>query len=1053
MDDAEEEMTAARGATMADSWASRRRRVSAAAVVLAALGSVALGTAADDFPKPYDSEKSAAKPLAPADAARGFRVPPGFSVAVFAAEPEVRNPSALAWDGRGRLWVAESYTYAEPAKKFDLNLRDRVLVFADRDGDGRPDERTVFLDSVQRLTSVEVGLGGVWLMCPPQLLFVPDRDGDDKPDGPPEVVLEGFDIPPENYHNFAYGLRWGPDGWLYGRCGASAPGKVRRPDRLPETAVPLAGGVWRYHPTRKMFEPLAHGTTNPWGHDWNEHGEGFFVNSVNGHLWHLIPGAHFRRPHTLSPNPLVYEPMEMHADHWHWDTGKDWTDSRSAAGEHDRLGGGHAHSGAMVYLGGQWPAAFRGRLLTFNLHGRRANVERLERSGSGYVGRREPDTLFAADPFFRGIDLSYGPDGTVFVLDWSDTGECHEHTGVHRSSGRIYAVRYGTPPAIPAPDLRALAGERLVALHASGNEWFVRQARRELANRSAAGKALDAERAGLLDLLKRSADGAVRLRALWTLHTLGAASPELLRPLLDDADEHVRAWAVRLLTDSWPLDTVLGAPRAEGVTVPADLLDRFARMARADGSGLVRLVLASTLQRLPVAHRPALAAALLSRGEDAADSNLPFLVWYGLIPVAEKDPQALVALAADGRFPRVREWVARRFAEVLAKHPAALDALLARTRDRDEAVRRNVVTGMTAGLAGVRKAIPPPAWQAFAKEFTGPDADRVRSLVRGLDVVFGDGRALEEVRRLALDGQADLRVRKAALQTLIEAKPADLRTVCETLLKVRFLNTVALQGLVRFDDPAVGKLIARSYRTFHPTERPAVVEALASRPGFAGELLELVAAGTVPRSELSAFQARQVRGFDRPELTKRLAEVWGELRDSPQDKAEAIARLKSDLTPARLAAADKPRGRAVFAQACANCHRLFGAGAEVGPDLTGSGRKDLDYLLSNIVDPSAVVTKDFQLTVLALADGRAVNGVVVAETDKALTVQTAQDRVAIPKEDVVDRTRSAQSLMPDGLLQPLNAEQVRDLIAYLMADAQVDLPPDAKSGTGKDGKE
>jgi putative membrane-bound dehydrogenase-like protein len=1003
--------------------------------------------AAADFPKPFDSETSKERPLAPEAAARGFRVPDGFSVRVFAAEPAVCNPISLAWDGRGRLWVAENYTYAESPKKFELGLRDRVLVFADRDGDGRPDERTVFFDSVQRLTSVEVGLGGVWLMCPPRLLFVPDRDGDAKPDGPPEVVLEGFDVPPENYHNFASGLHWGPDGWLYGRCGASAPGKIRVADQPADSAVPLAGGVWRYHPTRKVFEALAHGTTNPWGHDWNEHGECFFVNSVNGHLWHMIPGAHFRRPHTISPNPLVYEPMEMCADHWHWDTGKDWSDSRNGSAEHDRRGGGHAHVGAMVYLGGQWPDAFRGRLFTFNLHGRRANVERLERVGSGYVGRREPDTLFAADPFFRGMDLSYGPDGTVFAIDWSDIGECHERSGVLRSTGRIYAIRYGNPPAAAAPDLQTLSGRELVGLHTHKNEWFARQARRELANRAMTKKTLDDARAGLLTLLKRNGDVIVRLRALWTLHTLGATDPDLLQPLLDDGDEHVRAWAIRLLTDAWPLDTVLGSSRAEAVAVPSLLLDRFAQMARKDGSGLVRLVLASTLQRLPIAQRPLLAAALLSRGEDAADPNLPFLIWYGLIPAIEKDPQALVALAAESRLPRVREWSARRFAEVLAKHPTALDALLARTQDRDESIRRDVVVGMSAGLAGVRKAIPPPAWLKYGKAFTGPDADRTQSLVRALDVVFGDGRALDEVRRLALDTQADLGMRKAALQTLIEAKPPDLRKVCEGLLKVRFLNTIALQGLTRFDDPAVSKLIARNYRTFHPSERTAVVEALASRPSFAGDLLELIAAGTVPRSDLSAFQARQIRSFERPQLTRRLAEVWGELRDSPKDKAELIGKLKKDLTPAQLASANPSRGRAVFAQTCATCHRLFGAGGEIGPDLTGAGRKDLDYLLSNVVDPSAVVTKDFQMTVVALTDGRVVNGIVTAETDKTLTVQTAQDRVVLAKEDVAERSRSTQSLMPDGLLQPLSFEQVRDLIAYLMTDSQVELPPDAKVGT------
>ncbi len=337
---------------------------------------VSFATAAEsDFPRPYDSETDlSAVRLTPDAAAAAFRVPDGFHVGVFAAEPDVCNPIAVTWDTRGRLWVAENYTYAEPPKKFDLDLRDRVLILTDRDGDGRFDERRVFLDDAHRLTSVEVGRGGVWLMCPPRLLFVPDRDGDDRPDGPAETVLEGFDVPPENYHNFANGLRWGPDGWLYGRCGASSPGEIRRADAPQAYRVPLRGGVWRYHPVRKQFEAVCHGTTNPWGHDWDRHGEAFFINTVNGHLWHTIAGAHLERPHTINANPLVYEPIEMHADHWHFDTGKGWTDSRKAGGAHDRLGGGHAHVGMTIYLGRQWPAAYQGRLFTLNQHGRRMNV-------------------------------------------------------------------------------------------------------------------------------------------------------------------------------------------------------------------------------------------------------------------------------------------------------------------------------------------------------------------------------------------------------------------------------------------------------------------------------------------------------------------------------------------------------------------------------------------------------------------------------------------------------------------------------------------------------
>ena len=256
------------------------------------------------------------------------------------------------------------------------------------------------------------------------------------PDGAPQVVLDGFGISPENYHNCANGLRWGPDGWLYGRCGASSPGRIGPPGTPDENRVPIFGGLWRYHPTRKVFETLCHGTTNPWGHDWDAHGELFFTNTVTGHLFHMIPGAHYTRSATIAVNRRVYEPIDTHADHLHWDTGRGWKD----ADVHDSLGGGHAHCGAMIYLADQWPKEYRGKLLTLNFHGRRINVERLEREGSGYVARHEPDMAFAEDKWFRGIDLNYGPDGAVYVLDWSDTGECHEHDGIHRRSGRVFRI-------------------------------------------------------------------------------------------------------------------------------------------------------------------------------------------------------------------------------------------------------------------------------------------------------------------------------------------------------------------------------------------------------------------------------------------------------------------------------------------------------------------------------------------------------------------------------------------------------------------------------------
>jgi putative membrane-bound dehydrogenase-like protein len=1008
---------------------------------------------ADDFPQPENHGADASgQPLDAQAAATGFRLPEGFRATVFAAEPELQNPVAMTWDGRGRMWVAEYYTYADRPLRFDLTLRDRVLILADTDGDGRADQRLVFCDNVQQLTSIEVGLGGLWLIALPRLLFIPDRDGNDVPDGPPEVVLDGFETSTENYHNCANGLRWGLDGWLYGRCGASSPGWIGPPGAAKEDRVPIYGGLWRYHPTRKVFETICHGTTNPWGHDWDAHGELFFTNTVTGHLFHVLPGAHYTRSATVTPNRRVYEPIDTHADHYHWETGRG-TSYREVA--HDALGGGHAHCGALVYLADQWPDEYRGKLMTLNLHGRRINVDRLEREGSSIVARHEADMAFAADPWFRGIDLSYGPDGSVYLLDWSDTGECHEHDGVHRRSGRVFRIAYESPgqqPAVnrPLPNLPALSAAELVKLHTHPSEWFVRQARRELANRAARGgnsSSAIAELRGMLD--QTDGDSVQRLRALWTLYTLDALDEPAVERLLDDRDEHVRRWGVRLLVDHWPLDTVHGQPRAaaDAVNIDPRAIARLAELAKNEPQGLVRLALASALQRLPVDQRPPLAAALLSHAEDAADHNLPKVVFYGLAPVVDLHPEAVVPLAAEGQFPLTRQWLARAIAEDPAKNAAALAQLLAAVTPASDAVKTDILRGLAAGLAGRRRADPPETWPALAASVEHATGE-LPELVRNLNVVFGDGRALDEVRRIALDNDEPVIVRRAALETLIEARPDDLQSVCERLLRVRFLNMTALKGLTLLDDPEIGESLARNYRSFHPSERGTVIDTLASRATFAAALLDALAADRIPREDVTALHARQIRNLGDEQLTARLADVWGELRDSPRDKQALIDRLKADLAATRLAGADLRQGRAAYQTTCASCHKLFGSGGTIGPDLTGAGRHNLDYLLSNIVDPSAVVNKDYRMSVVRHADGRVLSGIITAQDDERVVLQTAKEKLTVLREDVAAIAPSALSVMPDGILQPLSQEQVRNLIAYLMSPGQVELPLSVTAAAG-----
>ena len=1008
-------------------------------VVLAPATLAPTARAATPFPEPVNNEPGNPAPISPPEALAKIQLPPGFKATVFAAEPDVQNPIALTWDSRGRLWVAENYTYTDNKKRFDLSLRDRILVFEDTRGDGRGSSRKVFTDDIQMLTSIAIGHGGVWAMCPPNLFFIPDADGDDVPDGPKQIVLDGFDPMHAMYHNFANGLKWGPDGWLYGRCGGSCPGEIGVPGTPPEKRVPLRGGLWRFHPKTKTFETIAHGATNPWGHDWNADGEPFFVNTVNGHLWHAFAGARFVGRAPGSTSPFTYELIDMHADHWHFDTGRSWTESR--AGKADAYGGGHAHIGAMVYRGDNWPAEYRGKLFTLNQHGRRMNCERLERDGSGYVARHEADTVVFGDPWFKGLDLDYGPDGGVFVLDWSDTGECHDFTGVHRTSGRIFKITYGDATRPAVGDLAKLSNAELIKLHTHANEWFTRLARRELARRTLTQPLPATDLATLRGIFTGSPGITHKLRALFTLHVIGADDGSFLRAQLRHADDLVRAQAVKLLTDTWPLDRA-NALASEPVTAAqcAPLLPELLRLAREDSSAAVRLALASTLQRLNVTQRPALASALVARAEDANDHNLPLLVWHGLIQVAAADPNALAGIARVCEWPTTRRLIARRLATDLETNSAPLNTLLAAATDAPAALQIDLLTGIAEATAGLRRVNKPAAWTAFTEKLSRDGNALLRAKIAVLGARFGDARALADARVLATDARADVSARKVALQTLIDQRAENLRDICESALTTRALNAVAVRGLARENDPALAAKIISALPTFIDNERASAVSVLASRSAWALALVEAVARGRVAPTVLTATTLRELRNHKLPALDASLKEINKGVREIDADKRKQIAEFKVRLTPAVLATADKGQGRAMFNLACAACHTLYGEGGKNGPDLTGAGRDNLDYLLENIIDPSAVVAPDYRVSEIRLKDERTLTGIITERTERTVTLKTVTEILALDRRDIASMRETLLSLMPDGLLQALPPGQVANLIAYLMAKEQVALP-------------
>ncbi len=1022
--------------------------------VLSILASSALLRA--DIPAPTDNQALTIPYAKAEESLSKMQLPPGFKATVFAAEPDVRQPIAMTWDQKGRLWIAENYTYSDSKERFDMKLKDRILIFEDKDNDGRYDARKVFWEEGQMLTSIERGFGGVYALCPPHLLWIPDKDGDDVPDGPPQVLLDGFETKADSRHTFANGLKWGPDGWLYGRIGISSTSWIDVPGTPKEKRLPTAGGIWRYHPVRKIYEPHCHGTTNPWGMDWDENGEMFFINTVIGHFWHGIRGAFFKRMHGEPPYEHVYGLIDQHADHYHWDTGKSWTDSRNATGnKHDELGGGHAHVGMMIYQGTNWPKEYRGKVFTLNLHGRRVNVERIEKEGSGYVAKHEPDMFKTADPWFRGIEIQYGPDGGVYILDWSDIGECHENDGVHRNSGRIYKITYGDAVKPKEADLTKLSDEELVKLQLSDNEWLVRMARWELRERAIKGGNQTAAIKQLLAMHDGAAKTQVKLRAVWTaIYIFDASSKEVISSTIAELNSRMDQWLVSkhetLKTAAIHVVYTYNKKMAEAIPATASQKERAELAKHFDdlsqkatahiekSTPRERLAWAETLSVWSDAQKSTIANELVQHAEDAGDHNLPLMYWFGIRDLSL--PQ-LVILASNSRIPLVTELISRRVTEDMEANPDSLNFLLGASVKRgDKTFSTAVLRGMATGFTGWRKAKKPEAWDGFSAALASLKEDTVQQQVRDLNVLFGDGRALDEVKRIVKDDKADINARIAALKTLIDAKDADLRSICESVLSVRSLNSVAVRGLAAFDDPRIGELLVKSYRKFYPAERPAILDTLVSRPSFAEALLAALANGSIERADVTAMQARQIRGFNNEALTKKLAEAWGEQRESSEDKKKLIADLKARFTKEALEKADVSAGRLVFTNVCAACHTLYGQGNHIGPDLTGSGRHDLSYLLDNIVDPSAMVAADYRMTVMTLKDGRILSGNVAAKTQRTVTLKMVGQETTVERTEIAKQEEFPMSLMPEGLLLTLNEQQQRDLIAYLQTYAQVPLP-------------
>ncbi|OJW71876.1 MULTISPECIES: PVC-type heme-binding CxxCH protein [unclassified Spirosoma] len=573
-------------------------------------------------------------------AAQAMTLPNGFKMTLAASEPDIVKPICFTVDWRGRLWVVESHTYPVPAP--EGQGRDKIFIFEDTNGDGTLDSKKVFIEGLNLVSGMEVGMGGVWVGAAPYLLFIPADFKTDKPLGPPQKLLDGWGL--EDTHETLNSLRWGPDGWLYGTHGVFTHSNVGKPGAPDSERTKLNAGVWRYHPTTHKFELFAEGTSNPWGLDFNDYGHAFITACVIPHMYHMIQGGRYQRQAGKHFNPYTYDDIKTHADHVHWvgERGPHAGNFRSAS-----AGGGHAHSGAMIYLGNSWPQEYRNDIFMNNINGARFNRDHPARSGTGYAVSHKPDFIVMNDSWSQWLNFKYDASGSVWVIDWYDKNQCHSsNPDVHdKTMGRIFKLSHENDKWVQV-DLRKASDMELVKAQLNPNDWYVRQARTILQERGPNKKVHKA----LKEILAQNPDATRKLRALWALHVTQGLTDKDLNDLLSNENEYVRSWAIQLL--------------AEDKTVSPETLKQFATMAQNDNSAMVRLYLASAMGRIDPGQRWDVLDALVQKAQDKDDHNQPLMLWYATEPLAAVDMKRALDLAQKSKMPKHLNYMIQRIGAI-----------------------------------------------------------------------------------------------------------------------------------------------------------------------------------------------------------------------------------------------------------------------------------------------------------------------------------------------------------------------------------------------------
>ena len=977
---------------------------------------------------PHAQDKPPNDPRDPITAAKMMTVPEGFTVEVVAAEPDIVNPVAMTIDERGRFWITESLEYPrrEPGPG-----KDRVKILEDTDGDGKADKFTVFMEGLNIPSGIAVGHGGVWIANSPDILFVQDTDGDGKADKQ-EVVVTGFGR--TDTHELPNSLTWGPDGWLYGLNGVFNHSHVKYAKTNPNydekhPGWPLTVAMYRIHPRTREFQVFCEGTSNPWGIAFNDEGEAFVSACVIDHLWHLVETGYYHRQG--GPYPPFTWKIESIVKHKHQKA---------------------AYCGIHFFDSDAYPEKYRRKLYMGNIHGGCINVDRVESKGSTYQGFGEPDFLTANDAWFMPVVQKTGPDGSLYVLDWYDRYHCYQDAnrdpaGIDRLKGRLYRVRYkDTPRVKPTFDLGSESDEMLIEQLNAKNDFARDTARRLLQERNTASicdKLLSQMRTRSHEMKGGTIFSPYGDRLLMTLSGMTIPQSKQIQDLKEiELNVIDRTWRLRYFGDH-PAD----APSLTSL--------RESTHERSHSREHLQLIIAaSKIVRMNPVPKDVDIDLLFQIFADALrresyDPIIPQIVWQNLHPYLEshaakfinqiENPDARHNLGLIKMLPRIID----RSLSCKDFDPKPIAITIERLTDWYPKTAALILENLSAivqnrELSGEKlTALKLAIGSQLGTILNGPIDTPTYLPAAFLATSWNDSQGIKAVRSIFRSDKAIQEQRLLALNALITAKDEGLidsvAATFDAASTPSSLKSQILASLSKLDDPKVADVILARYAKLEPDIQPRAIELLTQRARWAKNLLALIGDKQIAATTINLNQARRLKDLKDEELTKLLSAHWGQVREGRDPNREKyIADMRQLI---RKSPGDPFAGEKAFKKVCAQCHKIYGEGAEVGPDITLNGRNDFNQLLSNVFDPSLVIGAGYRSYTVVTNGGRVLNGLLAEDSPQrvVLKVQGGKQEV-IPRSDIDEFKVNEISLMPEQLEKQLTPQEIIDLFAFISLD-------------------